>query len=118
MQGNFFMQLILLAALFLLCGARGANGSQPPSSPLSGSDVADILKHVSGDSEAVEEIIKEAEHITEIISLVAPFLPSSERREEGPQPADVTAVDSGISLKPIANIADESIYNALSCAIS
>lgn len=118
MQGNFFMQLILLAALFLMCGGRGTNGPSTPRQQISGSDVAEIIKFVSGDGEGVEEIIKEAEHITEIISLVAPFLPSAERCEEQPLPAEQTVADSGIPLKPIANIADESIYTALSCAIN
>ena len=111
MQGTFFMQLLLLAALFLL----GSGGSDRPE--LSNSELTEILKCVSDGNGELENIVKQVEQISGIISAFAPLMAAG-RQSDGNEVGSGGTPSVGYCLKPIANIADDSIYNALSKAIA
>lgn len=109
------MQLILVLVIFLLLG-----GGKSPYSELLNSDMLDVLKYISGDNGELDKLVKEAEQVTQIINLITPGSTANRTApptEQG-EPSDESVSGSGIFLKPIANIADSSIYNALSNAIS
>lgn len=113
------MQLILALAVLMMFGGKSGNA---PHSRISSSDMFEMLKYISGDNGEMDKIIKEAEQVTEIISAIAPLATAFGANDNG---VNVTeneeapkAQDTGLILKPVANIADDSIYNALSCAIS
>ena len=128
MQGNFFMQLVLMLALMLMLG--GKSGTHRPE--LTNSDMFEVLKYISGGSGEMDKIIKEAEQVSEIINAFAPLAASfgaggtsfdesgskSSNNEDKMPDCGGNTPDIGLSLQPIANIADTSIYNALSAAIS
>lgn len=111
------MQLILVLAVLMMFGGRSGSTQ---NAGLSGTDMLEMLKYVSDDNGEMDKIIKEAEHVSEILSAFAPLAATfsgssgeSSVNSEQPQTAD-----KGLYLKPIANIADDSIYNALSHAIT
>lgn len=109
------MQLILALAVLLMLGGK----SGAPHSQISSSDMLEMLKYVSGDNAEVDKIIKEAEQVTEIISAIVPLATAFGTKEDEPANDSETpkAQDIGIILQPVANIADDSIYNALSHSI-
>lgn len=109
------MQLLLLAALFLL-GSGGSNRNG-----LSSSEMTEILKYMSDGNGELENIVKQVEQVSEIISAFAPLVTAvsgsaQNSADDGQSDGDATSV--GFYLKPIANIADDGIYNALSSAIA
>lgn len=114
MREIFFMQLILVLAVLTLLGGKGGGA---PRSELFNSETLELLKYVSGDDGEMEKIIKEAEHVAEIISAIAPVAAAFGESGEKEESADPAPCNTGIPLKPISNIADDSIYNALSRAI-
>ena len=112
MQGNFFMQLLLLAALLLL----GSGGNNRPK--LTGEEMTEILNYISGGNSELENIVKQVEQVSKIINTFAPLAGAF----AGSAPASAAEADgaprAGLYLKPISNIADDNIYNALSNAIT
>ena len=114
MQGNFFMQLILVIAALMLLGGKGGAPNR-----LNGSDIADVIKYISGGNGEVDKLIKDVEQVTEIINAFAPIVGAVGGMAPSEAVADATPdkSDIGIRLKPIAGIADDNIYNALSRAI-
>ena len=116
------MQLILvLVALMLLGGGKGS-----PRDRLSGSDMLEVLKYVSGDDCEMDKIIKEVEQVTQIINTLAPIASAfggqsaAEEKDASELSSQSTgdAKNIGLILQPISNIADDSIYSALSNAIA
>ena len=115
MQGIIFMQLLLLAVILLL----GSGGAQRPQFT---SEVTEILKYISDGNSEVENVIKQVEQVSEIVNAFAPLVNSMAGAPSagGAQSPASDCAPDGVSLplKPIANIADDSIYNALSKAIA
>lgn len=116
MREIFFMQLILVLAVLMLLGGKSGGA---PRRELFNPETLELLKYVSGDDGEIDKIINEAEHVAEIISAIVPVAAAfgesdGDKKEES---VATTPQDTGIRLKPIANIADDSIYNALSRAI-
>ena len=112
------MQLILALAVLMMLGGKSENA---PHAPISSSDMFEMLKYISGGNDEIEKIVKEAEQVTEIISAIAPiataFGANDSEIKESEGGENSKAQDIGLILKPISNIADDSIYNALSHAI-
>ena len=127
MRGKFFMQLILALAVLMMLGGKGG----APRPELSGNDMLEVLEYVSGGNGEMDKLIKEVRQVSEIISAFAPVTAAfgaggasfdengSKSSDNGNKISDCggTSSDIGLSLQPIANIADDSIYNALSKAI-
>ena len=121
------MQLILVLAVLMMLG--GKNGAPRPG--LSNSDILETLKYISDGNGEMDKIIREVEQVSEIISAIAPIATAfgngatpfdesddtSNNSESKMQGSDATPPDIGICLKPIVNIADDRIYNALSQAV-
>lgn len=107
------MQLILVLAVLTLLGGKSGASRRELFNP----EALEFLKYVSGDDGEMEKIIKEAEHVAEIISAIAPVAAAFGESGEKEESADPAPCNTGIPLKPISNIADDSIYNALSRAI-
>lgn len=113
------MQLILvLAVLMMLCDKSGG----APRPQLSNPELFEMLKYISGDNGEMDKFIKEAEQVTEIINAITPLVTSFGANDSNVSELDSGCIppqpDIGICLKPIANIADDGIYNALSKAIN
>lgn len=107
------MQLILAFAVLMLLG-----GGKSPHSELSGSDMIEVLKYISGDDGKMDKIIKEAEQVTQIINAIAPIASfAGAKGEEQTNGASSEVRNVGLILQPVANIADDSIYNALAAAV-
>lgn len=107
------MQLVLALAVFMLLG-----GGKSPNCELSGSDMLEVLKYVSGDDGKMDKIIKEAEQVTQIINAIAPIANFAGAKGEEQTNATSSGVGNiGLILQPVANIADDSIYNALAAAV-
>lgn len=118
------MQLVVVLALLMMFGGKNSSTNRPQ---ISGAEMAEIFKYISGDNGEMNKIIEEVEQVSEIINTLAPVVSAF-----GGAKADNTPFDwsdnkaSGNDIKipgyaataPIANIADDSIYNALSRAIS
>lgn len=111
------MQLILVLAVLLMLG--GKSGSAPHSQ-ISNSEMFEVLKYISGDNGEMDKIIKEAEHVTEIINSIVPLATAFGSKEEEPANGGENSKvqDIGLILQPVSNVADDSIYNALSKAIT
>lgn len=107
------MQLILALVVLMLFGGKGATAPQ-----LSNSEMFELLKYVSDGNAEMDKIIKQAEQVTEIVNAIVPLTSLMTAKEQaassggGEEPRDI-----GIILQPVAKIADDSIYNALSSAI-
>ena len=123
------MQLVLMLAVLLMLGGK----SGTPRPELTNSDMFEVLKYISGDNGEMDKIIKEAEQVSELINAIAPLATafggggnsldecsgnSSSSESKMPDCGGAPSCDIGLCLKPIANIADDSIYNALSSAIA
>lgn len=117
------MQLVLMLALLLMLG--GKNGTPRPE--LSNSDMFEMLKYIADGNGEMDKIIKKAEQVSEIINAIVPLATafgggstsSNSNEDKTPDCVDTPSQpDIGICLKPIANIADDGIYNALSRAIT
>lgn len=115
MREIFFMQLILVLVVLMLLGGK----SGAPRRELFNPETLELLKYVSGDDGEIDKIINEAEHVAEIISAIVPVAAAFGESDGDKKEENVATPpqDTGIRLKPIANIADDSIYNALSRAI-
>lgn len=111
MQGNFFMQLLLLAALLLL----GSGADRPQ---FTSSEMSELLKYVSEGNSELENIVKQVEQFSGIINTFAPLVNSVVGGVQSSTAEANDAPSQGLYLKPIANIADDGIYNALSGAIT
>lgn len=123
MRENFFMQLILVLALLLLSGGNGNN-----SQPVSSSEMVELLKYAAGGAERANEMIREVEQVSSVLEAIAPIAqafsakPTEEKAQQSATEevfADGNNVQGGAALilKPIANIADDGIYNALARAV-
>lgn len=104
------MQLILLVLLLL---AGGKSGKGAPSEIFDG-ETMELIKSIGGGE--VEEIFKEAEQVSEIITAFNGLMSGKECETHTEHP-EFQGPESGFPLKPIANIADDSIYNALARAL-
>lgn len=113
------MQLLLVLAVLLMLGGKG-DGARPQ---ITNSEMFEVLKYVSGDNGEMDKIIKEAEQVSQIISAFAPlataFGGDNAESDSASAPAcdEAQKHDKGFYLQPVANIADDGIYNALSNAI-
>ena len=131
MQGNFFMQLILILALLLFGGSSSKNSTKSGIAELFEPETVELIKEISGGGEQIDEFMKEVEHISELVSVFAPLMQSAGQAagqdnastahnsggdiEESFSPH--TAPDISYILKPVRNIADDGIYNALASAV-
>lgn len=124
MPESDFMQLFLVFILLMALGQKGGNSS--PQNNISVSEMAEIIKYAVGENHELDNILKEAEQISEAISAIAPIAaalggkPSSDNVPEADGAETVIKErksDTALFLKPIADIADDGIYNALSRAI-
>ena len=111
------MQPMLLLALILLCAAgdKGRGGGEE----LFGSGAMEFLKEITeGDGQA-EAFIKEVEEISKAVSAFAPS--AKETAPDGGKTCGGTAGGGQVCieevLKPVADIADDRIYNALARAV-
>ncbi len=120
------MQLLFLLALFLTLGNKSGGG-------ISGDEMEEIIKYATGNDGKMTEIINEAHRLTEVIQAVAPIAQAfsgaqtEKTQHETPKPAESSAAEEVFSssaanqtpvfLQPIANIADDGIYNALARAL-
>ena len=121
------MQLLMILALFLLLGGRSAPGSQPQ---ISGPEMIELLKYASGGDAQMDEVIKEAEQISRVIDAIAPvaraFSSAPQQSETQHAAAENEyepsenngAAATPLFLRPVANIADDGIYNALARAVA
>lgn len=121
MRGNFFMQLLLALALILLSGGN--------SQPVSRSEMVELLKYAAGDNSGANEVLREAEQVSSVLEAIAPIAQafSAGSAKDKPQQGaeEAFAEGSGNSpqlgaaeiLKPVANIADDGIYAALTRAV-
>lgn len=114
------MQLILAIAVLLMLGGKGGSAHRPE---LSNSEMFEMLKYITDGNGEMDKIIKEAEQVSQIINTLAPiasaFGASANNNDINISESDGNSEvrDTGLILQPIANIADDSIYNALSHAI-
>ena len=109
------MQLILVLAVLMLFGGK-SNGAPGPE--FSNSDMCELLKYVSGGNDEMDKIIKQVEQVTEIVSAIAPLAGFAAAKEQSASSVEAAeSRDIGLILQPVAKIADDGIYNALSAAI-
>lgn len=114
------MQLVLVLAVLMMLGGKSGGASRPG---LSSSDMLEMLKYISDGNGEMDKIFKEVEQVTEIVNTLAPiasaFGASANNNDINISESDCNSEvrDTGLILQPIANIADNSIYNALSHAI-
>lgn len=107
------MQLILVLAVLMMLGGNG--GARPQ---LTNSEMFETLKYLAEGNGEMDKILKEAEQVSEILSAFTPLVTVAEtNKEQSTGDASSEVQDVGLILKPIANIADDSIYNALSSAV-
>lgn len=124
------MQLILVLALLLLgSGYSPKNPSKGGIAELFQPETMDLIRELSGGGEEIEQFVREVEQISEIVSVFAPLMQAGEnsfedsaftastggRGEE--KYSQHTAPDISYILKPVRNIADDGIYNALARAV-
>ena len=117
------MQLILLLAL-LLWGGGTAAGKNNGLDELLEPETVELIKQITGGDRQVEAFINEVKEISEAVSVIAPLAQSlksagSESAEAVAQsPSDAAKpLDISEILKPVRNIADDGVYNALARAI-
>lgn len=118
------MQLILLLALLLLSGGsredKDGNGLKELFQP----ETVELLKEISGGDGQVEAFINEVREISEAVAIIAPLAQSlktdvgtnAQEVKENPVSAG-NAADISEILKPVRNIADDGVYNALARAV-
>lgn len=108
------MQLILVLAVLMLLGGKG--GMAAPE--LSSSETLELLKYVTDGNAEMDKIIKQAERVTEIVNAIAPLAGFMSAKEQSASGGEVEEPHNiGLILQPVAKIADDSIYNALSATI-
>ena len=108
MQGNFFMQLLIILALLLYGGNKGANNLLEEVKP--------VLEEFGG--EQVKEALKSAEEITKVLSVVKSFTADGADTKPAAQGAGNKGSADSFPLAPISNIADREITYALSEFVS
>lgn len=111
------MQLLLVLAVLLMLGGKNDGAHRPQ---LTHSDMLEVLKYVSDGNGEMDKIIKEVEQVSQIINTFAPLAASFAANDNNIEPdgASTSPHDVGLFLQPVANIADDSIYNAMSKAIA
>lgn len=121
-----FMQLLIVFALLMLLGG---SGDKPQ---ISSPEVVELLKYAAGDERA-DEMIREVEQVSSVLEAIAPIAQAFAGAqgaktqhvppENGQNAANECEKDGAedaktpLFLQPIANIADDGIYNALARAV-
>ena len=124
------MQLILLIALLLLGSSSPGNEQKNKIAELCEPETLEIIKEISGGGEQVDAFMKEVEQISELVTAFAPLISSAPAAQEGSSDKNVSrspdftdgqkeskARETAYILKPVGNIADDCIYNALARAV-
>lgn len=105
MQGNFFMQLLLILALLLYGGKRGTNNVMEQVKP--------VLETFGG--EEIKEALKSAEELSGMLTAVQGLTGGIFGGQSPAQPAaSYNKQDDFFPLAPIAAIADKDITYSLS----
>jgi len=113
MQGNFFMQLLIILALLLYGGKSGAQNLL--------NEVKPVLESIGGNE--MKEALKSAEEISSVLEAVREFTGGEQQQNSSPSftgaeqesRGDSTNMQGGcFPLEPIANVADKSITYSLS----
>lgn len=125
------MQLLLILALLLLGNSSPKGSGKNAVSELLEPETIELIKEISGGGEEVESFVRNVGQISELVNAFAPLLQSSTSSQdhgcEAPDSADNKSFENVETcektqdvcniLKPVQNLADDGIYNALARAV-